>query len=130
MATAIDILRGVQHVVVWDYPSEEIPDALTRAGLRVTIYSGPDKTDVVASELIDGDVVCRPVGQRPAAADLLFVYRPLPEIDGILADARRIGVQTTCVNPTPKATTTMRPRGAPGSKRQASPTSTHPTSSK
>lgn len=102
MTTAIDTLRGARHVVVQDYPSEEIPDALTRAGLRVTIYSGPDDADVVASELIDGDVVCRPVGQRPSEADLLFVYRPLSEIDGILADARRMGVRTIWRQPNPE----------------------------
>jgi len=94
MTTAIDILRGAQRVVVQDYPSKEIPDALTRAGLVVMIYGGPDEADVVTSELVDGDVVCRPVGRRPEAADLLFVYRPLSEIDGILADARRMGVRT------------------------------------
>lgn len=94
MTTAIDILRGAQRVVVQDYPSKEIPDALTRAGLVVMIYGGPDEADVVASELVDGEVVCRLVGRRPEAADLLFVYRPLSEIDGILADARRMGVRT------------------------------------
>jgi len=94
MTTAIDILRGAQRVVVQDYPSKEIPDALTRAGLVVMIYGGPDEADVVASELVDGEVVCRRVGCRPDAADLLFIYRPLSEIDGILADARRMGVRT------------------------------------
>lgn len=94
MTKAIDILRGARRVVVQDYPSKEIPDALTRAGLAVTIYGGPDEADVVVSERVDGDIVCRPVGRRPETADLLFVYRPLSEIDGILADARRMGVHT------------------------------------
>lgn len=94
MTTAIEILRGARRVVVQDYPSKEIPDALTRAGLAVTIYGGPDEADVVASELVDGDVVSRPVGRWPETADLLLVYRPLSEIDGILADARRMGVRT------------------------------------
>ena len=94
MSTAIEILRNARHVVVQDYPSQNIPDALTRAGLSVTIYGGPDEADVVASELVDGEVITRPIGRWPEAADLLFVYRPLPEIDAILADARRMGVRT------------------------------------
>lgn len=94
MSTAIEILRAARHVVVQDYPSKDIPDALTRAGLSVTIYGGPNEADVVASELVDGEVVARPVRHWPEAADLLFVYRPLTEIDGILTDARRMGVRT------------------------------------
>jgi len=35
---ATEILRAARRVVVWDYPGKEIPDALTRAGLSVTIY--------------------------------------------------------------------------------------------
>lgn len=69
MTTAIEILRGARSVVIQDYPSKEIPEALTRAGLAVTIYGGPDEADVVASELVDGDVVSRPVGRWPEAAD-------------------------------------------------------------
>lgn len=99
MTKAIDVLRGAQRVVVQDYPSKDIPDALTRAGLAVTIYGGPDEADVVVSELVGGDIVCRPVGRRPETADLLFVHRPLSEIDGILAEAKRLGVQTVWRQP-------------------------------
>ena len=93
MTDPIDILRAARHVVVQDYPDRDIPDALTRAGLAVTIYAGPDPADVVSSELVDGAVVQRQTGSRPDSADLLYVYRPLAEIDGILADARRLGVR-------------------------------------
>lgn len=94
MSTPIEVLRSARHVVVQDYPTQEVPDALTRAGLAVTIYGGPHEGDVVASELVDGDVVSRPVGRWPDTADLLVVHRPLSEIDGIVADARRMGVRT------------------------------------
>lgn len=94
MTTAIETLRAARHVVVRDYPSKDIPDALTRAGLSVTVYGGPDEADVVASQLVDGEVVSRGVGRWPEAADLLLVYRPLTEIDSIIADARRMGVLT------------------------------------
>lgn len=92
MATPDEILRAARHVVVQDYPSEDIPDALTRAGLNVTIYGGPAEADVVVSELRDGDVVHRTVGRYPDSADLLYTYRPLAEIDGIISEAQRLGV--------------------------------------
>jgi len=94
MTDPIDTLRAARHVVVQDYPDRDVPDSLTRAGLAVTIYGGPDPADIVTSELVDGAVVHRQTGRRPDSADLLYVYRPLAEIDGILTDARRMGVRT------------------------------------
>lgn len=94
MTDATEILRDARHVVVQDYPDRDIPDSLTRAGFTVTIYGGPDEADIVVSELVDGDIVHRQTGRRPESADLLYVYRPLAEIDGILADANRLGVRT------------------------------------
>jgi len=94
MPDATETLRAAHHVVVQDFPDRDIPDSLTRAGLTVTIYGGPDPADIVVSEVLDGAIVHRQTGQPPANADLLYVYRPLVEIDGILADAQRMGVRT------------------------------------
>ncbi len=94
MTDATETLGAARHVVVQDYPDRDIPDALTRAGLLVTIYGGPDPADVVVSELVDGAVVRRQTGRRPDRADLLYVFRPLGEIDGILTEAQRLGVRT------------------------------------
>lgn len=94
MTDALETLRAARHVVVQDYPDRDIPDALTRAGLAVTIYGGPDPADIVTSELVDGAIVHRQTGRRPDSADLLYVYRPLAEIDGILSEARRMEVRT------------------------------------
>ena len=87
MTDPIETLRAAHHVVVQDYPDRDIPDSLTRAGFAVTIYGGPNTADVVVSELDGGAIVHRQTGRRPDRADLLYVYRPLAEIDGILADA-------------------------------------------
>jgi predicted CoA-binding protein len=88
------ILRDARHVVVQDFPSRDIPDALTRAGLTVTIYGGPAETDVVLSELSDGAIVHRQVGRYPDQADLLYTYRPLAEVEAIVSEAQRLGVRT------------------------------------
>ena len=89
-----EILRGARHIVVQDYPSRDIPDALTHAGLAVTIYGGPTEADVVVSELSDGAIVHRQVGRYPDAADLFYTYRPLVEVEAIVAEAQRLGVST------------------------------------
>ena len=94
MTDATETLRAARHVVVQDYPDRDIPDSLTRAGFAVTIYGGPDPADIVVSELVDGAIVHRQTGRRPESADLLYVYRPLAEIDGILTDAQLLGVRT------------------------------------
>jgi predicted CoA-binding protein len=99
MRTPDDILRDARHVVVMDYPSRDVPDALTRAGFSVTIYGGPTEADVVVSELSDGSVVHRQAGRYPDRADVLYVFRPLSEIDGIIAEARRLGVTTVWRQP-------------------------------
>lgn len=89
-----DVLRAAQHVVVQDFPDQAVPDALLAAGLTVTIYGGPEPGDVTTQELVDGTVDLQQRGQLPARADLLYVYRPFSEIDGILAEAGRLGVET------------------------------------
>lgn len=99
-----DIVRAARHVVVQDYPDEELPAALTRAGLEVTIYGGPTEADVAASELHDGEVVHRMTGRYPDHADILSVYRPATELDAILAEARRLGVGTIWRQPPVGAT--------------------------
>ena len=99
MPTPDEILRSATHVVVKDYPTRDVPDALTRAGLTVTIYGGPSEVDVVVSELRDGVVVHQQVGRYPDRADVLYVYRPLAEIDGIISEARRLGAHTVWRQP-------------------------------
>jgi predicted CoA-binding protein len=89
-----EIMREAKHVVVQDYPSHDVPDALTRAGMQVTIYGGPDEADVVSSELQGDKIVHRKVGRYPDRADLYYTYRPLAEIDKIIAEAQRLGATT------------------------------------
>lgn len=89
-----EILRAADHVVVQDFPDRDVPDSLLAAGLTVTIYGGPDPADVSTQALVDGTVELRQRGELPAQADLLYVYRPFTEIDGILAEAGRLGVET------------------------------------
>ena len=67
MPTPHESLRSATHVVVKDYPSRSVPDALTSAGLLVTVYDGPSEADVVVSELSDGTIRRRQGGLGNAA---------------------------------------------------------------
>ena len=49
---------------------------------------------MTVSELVDGSVVHRQVGRYPDSADLICTYRPLEELDAIIAEARRLGART------------------------------------
>ena len=126
-----ETLRAARHVVVQDYPDRDIPDSLTRAGFTVTIYGGPDPADVVVSELVDGAIVHRQTGRRPDRADLLYIYRPLVEIDGILRRrasawaSARSGASPTSVERTGIRTPT---HGVFRSRRRVSRTWTRPRS--
>ena len=93
MTDPIELLRGVKHVVLQDFPDPDVPEALVRAGLSVTVYGGPEPTDVVELRLQDDAVNATETGRKPDAADLLSVYRPLSEIDTVVAEATRLGVR-------------------------------------
>ena len=99
MPTPDEILRTATHVVVKDYPSRAVPDALTSAGLTVTIYEGPSEAEVVVSELGDGGITRRTVGRYPDRADVLYVYRPIAEINGIISEAHRLRAHTVWRQP-------------------------------
>lgn len=94
MTEPLEILRTARHVVVQDFPDQAVPDSLLAAGLTVTTYGGPEPADVTTQDMVDGTVELRQRGELPGRADLLYVYRPFSEIDGILAEARRLGVET------------------------------------
>ena len=99
MPTPDEILRSATRVVVQDYPSRDVPDALARAGLMVTIYGGPSEADVLVTELSDGAVRHTPVGRYPDRADVLYTYRPIAEIDRIISEALRLRAHTVWRQP-------------------------------
>ena len=65
----------------------------------VTIYDGPSEAEVVVSELSDGEITRRQVGRYPNRADVLYVYRPIAEIDEIISEAHRLSAHTVWRQP-------------------------------
>jgi hypothetical protein len=94
VSDARDALRTTSSVLVIDWPSPDVPESLTRAGYRVIVKSGPGPRDYAVRELNDGEVVSRPFGEAPDHVDLVYAYRPEPELPGIISAARQMGAAT------------------------------------
>lgn len=94
MTAAEEILRQAHRIVLHDWPDQDVPDSLVRAGFDVTCYGGPAPDDVFRHEVVDGNLVTRKTGVPPESADLLYVYRPIEELPHLLAEAERIGART------------------------------------
>ena len=85
------ILENARIVLVIDWPSQDVPESLTRAGFEVLVKGGPGLEDYRAYELKDGEVVVRGTGKAPEHADIVYTHRPLGELPGIVALAESIG---------------------------------------
>jgi predicted CoA-binding protein len=79
--------------LVVDWPTKDVPETLALAGFEVVVASGPEPDNYSAYELHDGEVVIRHVGRAPEHADLVYSHRPLDELPGIVAAARKIGAK-------------------------------------
>ena len=91
LTDAQQALAGAQAVVVVDWPSRDVPDALVRGGFTVVVHGGPGPEDYAAYELERGEVVVRPAGPSPERADLVYTHRPVDELPGIVAMALTLG---------------------------------------
>ena len=91
---AREILKGVDTVLVIDWPSKDVPDSLTLAGFKVVVKGGPGPEDYFAHEIKYGNIESRRVGHPPQRADLVYSYRPLSELPGILELAQTLHATT------------------------------------
>jgi predicted CoA-binding protein len=88
---AEEVLRQARTVVVIDWPSRDVPDTLARAGFIVVVHGGPGPEDYSIQEVVDGEVVPRHLSGAPQHADLVYSYRPVGELPGIVSSAQKIG---------------------------------------
>ena len=98
---AREVLAAAQTVLVVDWPSADVPAGLARAGLRVFVHGGPNPDQYTEHEVVGGEIVVRQVGRAPDHADLVYSYRPLPELPGIVALARSLGARAVWTESTP-----------------------------
>jgi predicted CoA-binding protein len=87
------ILRETGSILLVDWPSKDVPETLARAGYTVVVKGGPEPDNYSAYEVRDGEVASRRTGEAPAAVDLVYSYRPVEELPGIVAMAQRLGAR-------------------------------------
>ena len=91
---AKEILKAVETVLVIDWPSKDVPNALTLAGFQVVVKGGPGPQDYFAHTMTDGKAESLRIGRPPESADLVYSYRPLSELPGILDLAKTLHATT------------------------------------
>lgn len=93
------ILASASSILVVDWPTRDVPDALARAGLEVIVHGGPGPEDYVAYEVVDGgQVVERRTGRAPEEADVVYTYRPLDELPEVVDQARAVGARAVWIH--------------------------------
>jgi predicted CoA-binding protein len=93
MSEPEEILKAAASVLIVDWPSRDVPETLARAGYAVVVKGGPEPDRYSAYELHDGEVTERKVGRAPEHADVVYSHRPLGELAGIVAMAKKIGAR-------------------------------------
>ena len=111
MGDAGQVLDTARTVVVIDWPTKDVPEALARAGYTVLVKGGPEPDNYSAYEVQGTEVVSRRTGEAPAAADLVYSYRPIEELPGIVALAQRLGARAVWVQSGVASDGTKAPNG-------------------
>ena len=93
--TAVDeILESASCILIVDWPSRDVPDALVGAGFAVLVKGGPEPDNYAALELRDGSVARQAIGRPNEPVDIVYVHRPLAELSEIVAMAKSLGART------------------------------------
>ncbi|HTJ77273.1 MAG TPA: VOC family protein [Acidimicrobiales bacterium] len=87
------VLAAVETVLVVDWPSRDVPETLVRGGFGVVVRGGPGPQDWSVWELEGDTVVTRPLAVRSIAVDVVYSFRPLGELPGIIETARALGAR-------------------------------------
>lgn len=90
------ILAAAHTFLVVDWPTRDVPDTLAHAGYEVVVHGGPGPDDYTAYEVVDGEVVERPVG-RPRSADVVYTFRPLEELLEVIEAAVSVGARAVWI---------------------------------
>ena len=93
MSNPTELLRQSHTILLIDWPSRDVPDALVLAGHSVVSHDGPDEDDYNIYEPGEDGVRVRGLGRAPARADLVYAHRPITELDGIVAQAASLGAR-------------------------------------
>ncbi|HJW48687.1 MAG TPA: CoA-binding protein [Candidatus Limnocylindria bacterium] len=109
MTDVARLLAGTKAVLLIDWPSRDVPDALALSGFTVVSNDGPDEYN--AYEIEGGKVRVRDVGQLPRTADLVYSHRPIDELPEIVDTAKAVGAKAVWIQSGRDKTGSKDPRG-------------------
>jgi len=92
--TTTEILQHAHTILLVDWPSRDVPETLVRAGFTIYVKGGPNPDDFFLHDWRDNQLVQKRIGHPPAHADLVYSYRPLSELPGIIDLAKSLGAKT------------------------------------
>jgi len=87
------ILQHVHTLLLVDWPSRDVPEALVQAGFVVYVKGGPNPADFFVHEWRDNQLLQKRIGHPPDRADLVYSFRPLAELPGIIDLAKSVHAQ-------------------------------------
>jgi predicted CoA-binding protein len=106
-----ELLTDVKDVLVIDWPSKDVPEALARAGLHVFVRGGPAPDDCSVYEADSAGAVIRRKGKAPEKADVVYAHRPLSELPTIIATAKAVHAKAIWTQSGLSAAGSKDPRG-------------------
>jgi predicted CoA-binding protein len=95
MADSLKLLRSTKTVLLVDWPSRDVPEALARGGFTVVSNDGPGEYN--AYEIDGNEVRARAVGEPPKSADLVYTHRPIDELPDIIEAATAAGAKAVWI---------------------------------
>lgn len=111
MSTAEEIVRTATSVLIIDWPSREVPEALARAGLVTVVAGGPVRDNYSAYQVYSDEISVRHVDRPPDHVDVVYAYRPLVELTEIVAVARDLDATAVWIQSGLAADGTKEPSG-------------------
>lgn len=79
---SLQILKASKRILLIDWPDKNLPLGLLNAGFEAFSYS-PDK---YSKAICEGDsVVFEKIGGKPDGIDIVNVFRPESELEGVIA---------------------------------------------
>ena len=86
------LLSTSTSILLIDWPDRDVPDTLARHGFSVVAQEGEDR--YVGYQVVNGEVVARPLDIAPQRADIVYCHRPMDELPEIIELARDLNARS------------------------------------
>jgi CTP:molybdopterin cytidylyltransferase MocA/predicted CoA-binding protein len=90
-SSGLAVLQQATSVLMVDWPAWSVPDALVRAGFQVASLERDD--EYFSYDLEEGEILRHGPIEPPSRIDIVYAHRPLAELEGIVAQAQRLGAR-------------------------------------